>query len=469
MSRRSQDKLRAQNAKNKRLIIVLVSLLAACLCFAVGFFIRGNETVLNRLGFETGAGVEVANPGMTISGSTYDSLAARVAEVQGILEKQSFDELELNGATEQVLATLADVANDPTLRYYDAQRYADYLKDVSGSFAGVGVLFAEFQNKAYVVDVFEGSEAEAKDVQVGDFVVAIDGDRGNNEGWTQAEAVKAVSRDAGEAVVLTFRRPATLDAEGGDEYTVTLECSELSKKNVSSRLLENTIGYVKLTQITQNADDLIEDAIKDLLRQDASCFILDLRDCPGGFLTQSVDIASLFVRSGVIVEIQAKDGLVTRNAAAATITDLPLVVLTNQSTAGTAEVLAGALQDNGRATIVGVRTMGKGTVQSIQELSFGGAIRYTSAYYKTPNGYDIDGNGISPDIQVSAAGKDGEDAQLNLAIETAFDLIGGRPVVEEGEGSSSASDSSSEDAATSEDAAAGQDAAASQATSSSAA
>lgn len=453
MSRRTKDKLRVQDAKNKRLIIALVSLLAACLCFAAGFFIRGNESILNRLGFETGTGAEVANPGMTVSGSTYDSLAARVAEVQGILEKQSFDELELEGATEQVLATLADVANDPTLRYYDAQRYAEYLKDVSGSFAGVGVLFAEYQNKAYVVDVFEGSEAEAKDVQSGDFVVAIDGDRGNNDGWTQAETVKAVSRDSGDTVVLTFRRPATLDAEGGDEYTVTLECSELSKENVSSRILEDTIGYVKITQITQNADDLVKDAVEQLLRKDASCFILDLRDCPGGFLTQSVDIASLFIRSGVVVEIQAKDGLATRNATASTITDLPLVVLVNQSSAGTAEVLAGALQDNGRATIVGTRTMGKGTVQSIQELSFGGAIRYTSAYYKTPNGYDIDGNGINPDIQVSDAGKDSEDAQLNLAVETAFDLIGGRPVVEEDEASSSESSTSattSSDATTSE-------------------
>lgn len=430
MARRTQNKLRAQGAKNARLIKVLVSLLVACLFFAAGFWVRGNTDILNRLGFDTGKGAEQVNPGMTVSGSTYDSLAARVAEVQGILEKQSFDEYNLEEATEGVLATLAEVTHDPTLRYYDSERYAAYLKDVSGSFAGVGILFAEYQNKAYAVDVFEGSEAEAKGVRPGDFVVAVDGDRGNNDGWTQAETVKAVSRDAGDTVVLSFRRPATLDAEGGDEFTVTLTCSELKKENVSSKMLEDTIGYIKIAQITQNADVLVDEALKGLKKQNASSFILDLRDCPGGFLTQSVDIASLFIKSGVVVEIQTKDGLATRNATAQTQTDLPLVVLVNASTAGTAEVLAGALQGNSRATVVGVRTMGKGTVQSIQELSFGGAIRYTSAYYKTPGGYDIDGNGVNPDIQV-AASDGGDDTQLTIAVETAFDLAGGRPATEE--------------------------------------
>lgn len=427
MARRSQEKTRQQEMRNARLIKILVSLLVACIIFAAGFIVRGNSDILNRLGFETGRNAENTNPGMTVSGSTYDSLAARVAEVQGILERQSFDNLEIEGATQKVLSTLAEVANDPTLRYYDAERYAAYLKDVSGSFAGVGVLFAEYQNRAYVVDVFEGSEAEAKDVKAGDFIVAIDGDRGNNDGWTQAEVVKAVSRDAGESVVLTLRRPATLDAEGGNEYTVTLECSEFNKVNVTSELLEDTIGYVKLSQITQNADDLVKDSIERLNRQGATVYVLDLRDNPGGFLTQSVDIASFFVKSGVVVEIQAKEGLATRTATSTTLTDSPLVVLVNQSTAGTAEVLAGALQDNNRATIVGQRTMGKGSVQSIQELSFGGAIRYTSAYYKTPNGYDIDGNGINPDIKILQSTDEKVDSQLTMAIETAFNLVGGRP------------------------------------------
>lgn len=445
MGRRSQERSRLlQDARNARLISILVGLLVACLVFAAGFSVRGNADILNRLGFETGRTAENTNPGMTVSGSTHDSLAARVAEVQGILEQQSFDDLELEVATASVLATLADVANDPTLRYYDAERYAAYLKDVSGSFSGVGVLFAEYQNRAYVVDVFEGSEAEAKDVRAGDFVVAIDGDRGNNDGWTQAEVVKAVSRDEGASVVLTLRRPASLDAEGGAEYTVTLECSEVSERNVTSQLIENTIGYLKLSQITQNADDLVKATIEKLDNEDAQVFILDLRDNPGGFLTQSVDIASIFVKSGVVVEIQTKEGVATRTASTATVTDKPLIVLVNQSTAGTAEVLAGALQDNNRAKIVGQRTMGKGTVQSIHELSFGGAIRYTSAYYKTPNGYEIEGNGINPDIKVSAGTDSVEDVQLNMAVETAFDMIGGRPMPP-----SSSSSSSSADAAAS--------------------
>ena len=142
--------------------------------------------------------------------------------------------------------------------------------------------------------------------------------------------------------------------------------------------------------------------------------MLDARDVPGGYLTQAVEIASLFIPSGTVVQIQTKDTTTVKAADGESVTALPLVVITNGRTAGSAEVLAAALQEAGRATIVGTTTQGKGTVQVMQPLSFGGALRYTAANYLTSNGRAIEGSGVLPDITVSNT-----DSQLMVALEVA--------------------------------------------------
>ena len=130
-----------------------------------------------------------------------------------------------------------------------------------------------------------------------------------------------------------------------------------------------------------------------------------------------MDIASLFVKSGNVVQVKTREGLSERTVSGVTATDAPLVVLVNGRTAAAAEVLAAALSDNSRATLVGAKTMGKGSVQVVQTLSFGGAVRYTAAYYLSPNGHDINSQGVSPDYAVS-----GEDLQLSYACQTAASL-----------------------------------------------
>ena len=151
---------------------------------------------------------------------------------------------------------------------------------------------------------------------------------------------------------------------------------------------------------------------------------MDLRDVPGGYLSQAVEVANLFVRNGIIVQIQTADGITNRQASGEVVTDKPLVVLVNENTAAAAEVLAAALQDNQRATLVGQTTLGKGSVQVIRELSFGGALRYTAAYYLSPQGRGIDGLGVTPDFLVERQ-SGAADNQLSLAVETAQSSIAG--------------------------------------------
>lgn len=421
MIKRGSHKHEAPGIRNARLLKFLITCICVCLAFTFGFFFRGNETILKVLGFTSLITSSEQNPGATTSGNTYDSISARVAEIEGILQSESLDSYSLEDATNEILGAYANVTQDSYLRYYNEKRYNEFVKDSAGNYGGIGVLFSEYNGQAYAVDVFEGSEAENSGVQQGDFVIGIDGDRAQE--WSATEVVNALSRAENSSLVITWRRPSSLEASGGEEYSTSLKSRSYSETNVSTELDEE-VGYISVKQLTQNSASLVEDALVDLDSRGAETFVLDLRNNPGGYLTQAVDIASLFVRSGVIVEIQTKEGQSAKSATGNIISEKPLVVLVNGNTSSAAEVLVAALQDNQRtSSIIGETTMGKGSVQVTKELSFGGALRYTAGIYKTPLGHDIQGNGIVPDISVSLNESELGDNQKRLAIETAASFV----------------------------------------------
>ncbi len=428
MAKHSADEIKGvkQKHKNKRvpgkdqagrLARAFVLVLVVVAAFCGGFVIRGNVPLMASLGF-TDPSIE-QNPGQTVTGNTYDSLSARVAEMEGILKTSSLDSYDLGETTTGVLNSFVAATKDPYLRYFDASRYETYIKDAgSGQYGGIGVLFAEQNGQTYAADVFEGSEAAASGVQSGDFIVAIDGD--SSQQWTVTEVTTALDRSVGSTVLVTWRRPSNINASGGDTFNTTLSVSDQTIVNVETSM-SGSVGYIKVRQFTQNAADLVRNAVVSLGAAGAQSYVLDIRDCPGGYLSQAVDIASLFIKSGVVVQIQTNSATTIKQASGDTVSDKPLVVLVNGKTAAAAEVLAAALQDSGRASLVGDRTLGKGSVQVVRELSFGGALRYTAAYYKSPLGHDIDTVGVSPDYYVESS--DDADSQLTLAMETAASLV----------------------------------------------
>lgn len=410
---------RKAHARNVALAKAFLCAIAVCAAFALGFLARGNAPLMESLGFLSPSGEQGPSASSSQAADTYTSLGARVSEVEQMVGEDSLDSFDLDQATSSVLDAFAASTKDSYLRYYDAARFAALSKDSANQYGGIGVLFSEYNGRAYAVDVFEGSGAQLANVQVNDFVVAIDGDRSHD--WTQTEVAAALKREEGSDVVITWRRPATLEDAGGREFTTTLAVSNSTVKNVTAEL-HDAVGYIQLRQVSQNASDLVKAALSDLDGQGAQAFVLDIRDNPGGYLTQAVDTASLFVRSGALVRIQTTEPQEsTKNATGTVATDKPLVVLVNGNTAASAEVLAAALQDNQRATLVGATTLGKGSVQVTRDLSFGGALRYTAAYYLSPLGHAIDGVGVVPDVQVGAA--DDDDNQKALALETAQSLV----------------------------------------------
>ena len=421
-NQRAVARTRKIRARNTRLIRIFAVCLAVVVAFVLGFLVRGNSALLHSLGFPqsvTGPVDSDADPA-ALNKDTFNSLSKRVAEVEDILASESLNTYSLEDATAAALGSLAESSDDLSFRYYTQARYESLLNTKGEGYAGVGVLFSENDGQAYVVDVFEGGPAQLAGVQKGDYVVAVDGDR--SQLWSRSEVAAVLSQNEGSTVVITWRRPESLDASGGEEFSTTLECVEFDEKNVITEYYEDQeVGYIKVTQLTQNSAQLVRQAIIDFEAMGAKAYVLDLRGNPGGYLTQAVDIASLFMSSGTVVSVQTKEGQSIKTAAGNPRTNSPLVVLVDRDTAAGAEVLAAALKESQRATIIGNLTRGKGTVQVLHELSFGGAIRYTAAYYLTPNGHEIEKIGVSPDVTIDASVEG--DSQKQYAIDAAASMV----------------------------------------------
>lgn len=395
---RKTTKVDSLNKRNASIVKVLGACIFVCLVFCAGFFARGNTQLLDAMGFSSLEADSQENPGLTVSGNTYDSLSARVAEVEGILSQDSMDSYDLSKATTKVLTAFSESTEDSFLHYYDEQSYRAYLASTNNPQAGIGVLFGESDGSVFASDVFEDSAAAVAGVQAGDKIESIDGE--SKDSWTTPEVLDALSRDEGDTVYISWSRATASD--GNKTYGTTLTFSSSSEDNVTWEV-EGNVATIDVTQISADSATQVSQAIKKASDKGAQAFILDLRNVPGGYLSQSVDIASLFIQSGTVVQIKTVEGTTTRSADGKSVTDAPLVVLVNKRTAGCAEVLAAALQECGRAEVVGETTQGKGSIQVIQPLSFGGALRYTAAYYLTSEGRQIEGNGVSPNVETSKA------------------------------------------------------------------
>ncbi|MBR2789407.1 MAG: peptidase, partial [Eggerthellaceae bacterium] len=328
--------MRATRQRRRKLLGVLISVILVAAAFAGGFFARGNEALMESLGISTGGSREEVNPGMTVHGLTQTSISARIAEVEGILSQLSLDSYDLDTLTAALMRSFVDTTEDPYLRYFSPERYESFVREsTTGAYAGIGVLFGEYQGQAYAVDVFDGSVAQASGVQEGDFVVAVDGD--SSQHWSSTEVQNAIGQAEGGSIVITWRRPPALSASGGDEFITTLAVAPSDRVPNVSIQLEDQVGYIQVLQLSSNVASLVMEGIQRLEAEGAEAYVLDLRNCSGGYLTQAVELADLFVKSGIIVSINGKESSSTKNATNSQLTDKPLVLLVNGSTSAAAE------------------------------------------------------------------------------------------------------------------------------------
>ncbi len=339
-------------------------------------------------------------------------------EVWYILEHDFYDDLP--GAQEMTYSAIrgvVDELDDKYTAFLEPEVAAIVREDMSGSFEGIGaVVNMNEGGQLEIVRTFEGKPAARAGLKPGDIVLTI-GDTAI-ENMSVFEAVALIRGPAGSVARLTVKR------QGVEEpFVLEVVREKIEMAVVESRMLDDDIAYLKLTEFTAQATSQLKADLQALLAQKPKGLIFDLRDNPGGFLNEAVEIASQFVGEGLILMEQFKDGQDRDYPAhrGGLATDVPLVVLVNGGTASASEIVAGAIQDAGRGILIGEQTLGKGSVQLSYYLSDGSELRVTTAHWFTPKGRAIHGEGLVPDIQVGITQEDIEasrDPQLQNAIES---------------------------------------------------
>ena len=296
----------------------------------------------------------------------------------------------------EALSQALDQLNDPYTSFLDPEQFKALTSQTSGEMSGVGMQLKqeELTKTIVVVDVVENSPAMKGGLLPGDQIQEIDGT--STSDLSVSAAAKLIRGDVGTKVVLRVLR------NGDREFDVTLTRERIELKAVSYDLKQEGnqhIGYIRLQEFSAHAGEQMERAIEDLNNQNPDGYVLDLRGNPGGLLRISIDIARMWMDKGAIVSTVDRDGdrqevLADRSA----LTDKPIVVLVDGDSASASEILAGALKDNGRATIIGDQTFGKALVQSVHSLSDGSGLAVTIAHYYTPKGTDISKKGVTPDV-----------------------------------------------------------------------
>ena len=339
-------------------------------------------------------------------------------EVWQIIEQEFFGELPgpkqlTYGAIQGALRAL----DDPATILVEPMPSEDQMIDLRGAYEGIGAIVAvDDKDQVIIVSPFDGSPAMQAGIKAGDIVLKVDDVAVT--GMPLEEAVRLIRGPKGSTVRLTIMR----EEEIAPLVTEVVR-DEVELATVDGMVMEDDIGYVRIALFSERTSQELETTLRDLMEEDLSGLILDLRNNPGGvFPSAAIEVTSQFLSEGVIVYQQFSDGREQAHRAlqGGLVTDIPLVVLVNQGTASNSEVVVGAIQDYGRGVLIGEQTFGKGSVQRVHELSDGTTLHVTMALLLTPDRHPINEEGITPDIEVPFTEEEylqGIDPQLERAIE----------------------------------------------------
>lgn len=331
--------------------------------------------------------------------------------------KDDFYEKDLNyqkmvyGAISGMLASL----KDPYTQYLDPEVSKQFNEDLNGSFEGIGAEIQAKDGALIIVAPLDGSPAKQAGIRSGDIIIKIDDVEVDN--YTFIEAINHIRGKKGTEVKLTIMRK---DEENTQD--ITIKRDTIVVESVKWEMKDDNIMYVRISQFGEDTKELINKMADEALKKNVSGIILDLRDDPGGLLSECIDITSLFIPEGTVVIEKDRDGKENKSQTTQLprLKDIPLVVLVNEGSASASEIMAGAIQDTNRGKVIGEKTFGKGSVQNLVNLKDGSEVKVTIAKWFTPKGRGIDKEGIEPDIKVEMTDddiKNNRDPQLDRAME----------------------------------------------------
>lgn len=379
-------------------------------------------TFIFTAGYGLGSGTFAA-PGFGNAPNTQESLPddldyAPVEQVYDSLRANYDGELDLEQLMSGLKQGLAQASGDPYTEFLDAEAAADFDEQLNGSFTGIGAELSKKDNVIVIVAPIAGFPAEKAGLRPQDIISKIDDE--NALDLSVSEAVKKIRGPEGTKVKLGILREGETS-----ELTFEITRAQINIPSVTSEILDGNIGYMKISRFGDDTAQLARQVAREFRQETVKGVIVDVRNNPGGLLDASVELSDIWLNRGDVVLEEKRGGKITKTFRASGETilhDVPTIVLINEGSASASEIVAGALSDHGQARLVGEKTYGKGSVQQLVDFHDNTMLKVTIARWYTPNGRNIDQEGVEPDEEIDLTNED-YDAKRDPQKDKALELL----------------------------------------------
>ena len=408
-------KLNMISKKNAVIGAIILVIITSMMTFTVTNIVTltvGNKVVIPKSDFEYYKDIQ----------RTY----SKVLALKDFIEKNYYKPVDTEKMEDGIIRGLFASLEDPYSVYMNNKEFDDFMVHTKGTYGGIGVIMTPGEDGfVTVVSPIEDTPGERAGLISGDKIIKVDGKDVTAEKLD--EAVAMIKGDPGTKVELTVVRTGREDS-----FTVKITREEIRLKTVKSRILENNIGYIRITMFDEQTADDFKTQLNQLKKKNITGLVIDLRNNPGGLLSECVKIADELLGKQVIVYTEDRAGNREYERSNGKKVEFPYVLLVNQGSASASEILAGAVKDTESGTLIGTTTFGKGLVQRVKPLEDGTGFKLTTSQYFTPNGVNIHGKGIEPNIVVEMPEEliergnitDAEDLQLQKGLEVLKKKIG---------------------------------------------
>ena len=402
-------------------LFVMLLLGAAISCFVVFSLLRDYGTLdYNAAGTQGEITVENMNAAPNPADLDYDRIDSKIRLLQKVINKNYLFDEDPEAVENSIYAGMMEGLGDPYSIYYTEEEYKKLTEDSSGTYSGIGALLQQNPETGIctIIKVFKGSPAEEAGLKNDDILFKVDGNEitGQDLDYFVTTYIRG---EEGTDVEITVLRGDKLE-----EITMKVTRRSIDVPTVEYEMKENDTGYIQISEFELVTEEQFKEAVEALQAQGMKRLIIDLRNNPGGIVQTCVEMLDYMLPDGLLVYTAGRNGVGEKYYSDdGHEVNIPTVLLVNGNSASCSEIFAGAYKDFGRARLIGTQTFGKGIVQFVIPLGDGSAVKVTTQHYYTPNGFDLHGTGIAPDVEIKAEEGDTLNGEHDAQLEKAMELL----------------------------------------------